>query len=64
MDLVYINQMLSRESLYWGSCCYEDVELKFDVTPHEYLEFMEEDLKGEDKRNLINALSNDKSPRK
>ena len=60
MDLVYINQMLSRESLYWGSCCYEDVELKFDVTPHEYLEFMEEDLKGEDKRNLINALSNAK----
>ena len=51
MDLVYINQMLRRESLYWGSCCYEDVELKFDVTPHEYLEFMEEDLKGEDKRN-------------
>lgn len=49
MDLVYINQMLSREGLYWGSCCYEDVELKFDVTPHEYLEFMEEDLKGEDK---------------
>jgi hypothetical protein len=23
LDLVYINQMLSRESLYWGSCCYD-----------------------------------------
>ena len=60
MDLAYINQMLSRENLYWDSCCYEDVELKSDVLPHEYLDFMEEDLKGTDKRNLINALSNAK----
>lgn len=60
LDLAYINQMLNRQSLYLGSCGYEDVELEFDVTPHDYLEFMEEDLKGGGRRNLINALSNAK----
>ncbi len=48
------------QSVYWGSCMYEDVEVRFDVTPHDYLEFAEEDLKGSDRRNLINALSNAK----
>lgn len=60
LNISDIIQKLNKDSLYVGSCSYEDVEVEFDVTPHEYLDFMEDDLKNSDRRNLINALSNAK----
>lgn len=60
MNLEYINQLLQKKGIIWESCGYEDVDIKFDVTPHDYLAFMEADLNGLDRRNLINALSNGK----
>lgn len=60
MKLHDIISFMESETVYWGSCSYEDIIPKFDVLPNEYREFMEEDLKGKDKRNYINALSNGK----
>ena len=45
-----------KEDAYLGSCTYENIESIFNVTPHEYLEFMEKDLEMSEKRNLINGL--------
>lgn len=33
MNLEYINQLLQKQGIIWESCGYEDVDIKFDVTP-------------------------------
>ena len=60
LSIVEINKTLIDENAYMSFCCYENIDLIFDVSPHEYLEFMEKDLDGTEKRDLINGLSNAK----
>ena len=60
MNINELIEELKKENIYLGSCGYETVPSIFNITPHEYLKFMEEDLKKSDKRSIINALSNGK----
>ena len=60
MNINELVKELSREEILLLSCTHTSIEPIFDITPHEYLEFMEKDLKKKDKRSIINALSNGK----
>lgn len=60
MNINELINKLSQDDIYLSSCGYKTIPSIFDITPHEYLKFMEEDLKHTDKRSIINALSNAK----
>lgn len=60
MNINELIEELREEHVYFSSCGYKTIPSIFNITPHEYLEFMEEDLKKDDKRSIINALSNGK----
>lgn len=60
MNINELTNELYRQDIHLTSCGYKTVPTIFNITPHEYLKFMEEDLKNKDKRNIINALSNGK----
>jgi len=60
LDIKDLIQKLNNENMYLSSYGYETIEQIFNIIPHEYLKFMEEDLKKTDKRSIINALANGK----
>lgn len=60
MNISELIDFVSKQSTFFESRGYESVDLPFNILPNEYLTFMEEDLKEDGKRSLVNSLSNAK----
>lgn len=59
MNVADVMLFLQGPDITWDDT-RESIDLPWDITPTEYLEFSQADITGTDKRSTINALSNAK----
>lgn len=55
-----ILEFIRHENVFMISSCFDFVDIPFQITPYEYLEFAEIDIQSNTKHGVVNALSNAK----
>ena len=60
MDLQAVVSFLQQPDLVFDEGMRDTVNLPWEISPYEYIQFAQKDIEGTDKRSIINALSNAK----
>lgn len=60
MNISEIIDFLCHEDTYWSSRGHKCIEIPFDISAEDYIQYADEDFKGKDTHSLVNALSNAK----